>query len=191
MHEGGAHSRSGDMYYGIPLDEQVPSPPTFAFNWISGLLLYGTPNDDGHGAWDTWILTHPDLRLATALSVGVDVDDALERELTEDGTALEHEVWDRFAPALMASLRGPLPDGLDPKYPLTALRHTFPEGLDRQMIVFVPGVRGEFPPPPIPPFGLTVERHLRTWRVVSVQREWEMPEWFPDAEAEVPGPHEP
>lgn len=173
------------------MDEGDPPPASFAFSWLSGLLLYGTPNDDGHAAWDTWILTHPELRLATALNVGVKVDDTLERELTEDGAALEHEMWGRFAPALMADLRGLLPDGLDPRYPLTALRHAFPEGLDRQMIVFVPGVRGEIPPPRTAPFGLTVERHPRAWRVLSVRRHWEMPEWFADADAEFPGPHEP
>jgi len=33
------------------MDEAVPPPATFAFSWLSGLLLYGTPNDDGapHG----------------------------------------------------------------------------------------------------------------------------------------------
>ena len=37
-------------------------PSTFAFTWLSGLLRYGTPADDGHAAIDTWLLTHPDLR---------------------------------------------------------------------------------------------------------------------------------
>ena len=50
------------------MDDEVPPPSTFAFSWLSGLLLYGTPNDDGHAAWDTWVLTHPDLRLSTALA---------------------------------------------------------------------------------------------------------------------------
>jgi hypothetical protein len=78
------------------MDEEVPPPSTFAFTWLSGLLLYGTPEDDGHAAWDTWVLTHPDLRLTTALNAGVDVDDVPARELVEDGVTIEHEMWDRF-----------------------------------------------------------------------------------------------
>jgi hypothetical protein len=57
------------------MDEDVPPPATFAFSWLSGLLLYGTPNDDGRAAWDTWVLTHPDLRQSTVLNAGVGVDE--------------------------------------------------------------------------------------------------------------------
>jgi len=169
------------------LDEEVPPPATFAFSWLSGLLLYGTPEDDGHAASDTWLLTHPDLRLSTALIVGMGTDRNAARELVEDGMTIEHLVWDRFAPGLMAHLCGLLPGGLDTTRPFTALRHSFPEGLDRQTVVFVPGVRGEIPRTVVHPFGLTVERHPRAWRVVDVQREWMMPEWFLDADDELPG----
>jgi len=175
----------------FPMDEEpVSPPPTFAFRWLSGLLLYGTPNDDGHAAWNTWVLTHPDLRLATAIDAGVDIDAGLGQELVEDGASIEHEAWRCSAPALIAQLGSLLPDGLDPRYPLTALRHSFPESLDRQTVVFVRGVRGEIPPPPTATFGLTVERQPRAWRVVSVQREWELPQWFADADAELPQPRE-
>jgi hypothetical protein len=90
----------------------------------------------------------------------------------------------------MAHLRELLPEGLDRSYPFTALRHAFPESLDRHTVVFVPGVRGEIPPLRTHPFGLTVERHPRAWRVVSVQPEWEMPQWLADVDAELPEPHE-
>jgi hypothetical protein len=172
----------------FPLDEEAPPPPTFAFSWLSGLLLYGAPTDDGQGAWDTWLLTHPELRLSTTIGAGVSPDAIFARERVEDGADIKREGWDRFAPQLMAELRALLPEGLDPRYPLTALRHSFPESLDRQTVVFVPGVRGEIPPPTTTPFGLTVERHTRTWRVVNVQRKWELPQWFADADAELPDP---
>jgi hypothetical protein len=171
----------------VPLDEEVPPPATFAFSWLSGLLLYGTPNDDGRAAWDTWVLTHPDLRLSTTLSAGVGADEVPARELVEDGETIEHEMWAQFVPGLMAHLRGLLPEGLDHSRPFTALRHAFPEGVDRQMVVFVPAVRGEIPRTGTPFFGLTVARHPRAWRVVSVEREWTMPEWFLEADAELPG----
>jgi len=170
------------------MERTAPAPPTFAFSWLSGLLLYGTPDDDGQAVRDTWTLSHPDLRRTATLSAGAGVDKASVSELVWDSTGMEGETWDRFLPGLVAYLRGLLPDGLDPRYPLTALRQSFPESLDRQMVVFVPGARGEFPPPPTAPFGLTVERHLSLWRVVSVQREWEMPEWFAQADAEFPVP---
>jgi len=169
------------------LDEEVPPPASFAFSWLSGLLLYGTSDDDGHAAWDTWVLTHPDLRLSTALNAGIGVDEAPARELVEDGATIEHEMWKRLVPGLMAHLHGLLPEGLDHSRPFTALRHAFPEGVDRQTVVFVPGVRGEIPRIGTHFFGLTVERHPRAWRVASVQREWTMPEWFLDADAELPG----
>jgi len=174
------------------MDEEgeAPPPPTFAFTWLSGLLLYGTPSDDGHGAWDTWVLTHPDLRLTTLTNAGLSVDAPLARELVEDGAGRGREQWDSFAPDLVAQLRGLLPDGLHPTSPLTALRRSFPESLDRQTVVFVPGVRAVIPPTPTAPFGLTVERHVRLWRVVSVQREWELPQWFADADAQLPEPGE-
>jgi len=183
------HRTPGEVYYGVPLERTVPSPPTFAFSWLSGLLLYGTPNDDGRAARGTWTLSHPDLRLTAALSGGVGVDEASVAELVKDAE-IGGKTWDRFAPGLVAYLRGLLPDWLDPGYPLTALRHSFPESLDRQMVVLVPGVRGELPPPATAPFGLTVERHRRGWRIVSVQREWEMPEWFAQADAELPVRHD-
>ena len=72
----------------------------------------------------------------------------------------------------MAHLRGLLPGSLDHSRPFTALRHAFPEGVDRQTVVFVPGVRGEIPRIGTHFFGLTVERHPRAWRVAGVQREW-------------------
>ncbi len=169
------------------MEDEVPPPATFAFSWLSGLLLYGTPNDDGRAAWDTWVLTHPDLRLSTALSAGVGVKEAPARELVEDGETIEHEMWARLVPGLMAHLRGLLPDGLDHSRPFTALRHAFPEGVDRQTVVFVPAVRGEIPRIGTPFFGLTVARHPRAWRVVGVRREWTMPEWFLNADSELPG----
>jgi hypothetical protein len=168
------------------MDEEVPPPASFAFGWLSGLLLYGTPDDDGHAAWNTWVLTHPDLRLSTALGAGVRVDEDRASELIEDGASIEHGRWDRFVPGLMAHLRGLLPDGLDNKHPFTALKHAFPEGLDRQTVVFVPGVRGEIPRLATHPFGLTVKHHPGAWRVVGVQRKWMMPEWFLDADDELP-----
>jgi hypothetical protein len=69
------------------LDEEVPPPATFAFSWLSGLLLYGTADDDGRGARDTWLLTHPHLRLRAALSAGMGTDTDATRELVEDGVA--------------------------------------------------------------------------------------------------------
>jgi len=159
----------------------------FAFSWLSGLLLYGTADDDGRGAGDTWLLTHPDLRLSAALSAGMDTDTHAAKELVEDGETAEHGAWDRFAPSLVAHLRALLPHGLDNTRPFTALRHSFPEGLDRQTVVFVPGVRGEIPRTVVHPFGLTVQRHPRAWRVVDVQRKWMMPEWFLAADDELPG----
>jgi hypothetical protein len=171
----------------VPMDEAVPPPATFAFRWLSGLLLYGTPNDDGHAAWDTWVLTHPDLRLSTALNAGVGVDEVSARELVQDGETIEHEMWARFVPGLMADLRGLLPESLDHSRPFTALRHTFPEGIDRQTVVFVPGVPGEIPPIGTQFFGLTVARHPRAWRVVGVEREWTMPQWFLEADAALLG----
>jgi hypothetical protein len=113
----------------VPMDEEVPPRATFAFSWLSGLLLYGTPNDDRRAASDTWVLTHPDLRLTTALSAGVGVDEAPARELVQDGETIEHEMWARFVPGLMAHLRGLLPEGLSHSRPYTALRHAFPEGI--------------------------------------------------------------
>ncbi len=101
------------------------------------------------------------------------------------GVTIEHRAWGQYAPALMAHLRGLLPHGLDNARPFTALRHSFPEGLDRQTIVFVPGVRGEITRTVVHPFGLTVERHPRAWRVVGVQREWMIPEWFLDVDDEI------
>ncbi len=175
----------------VPMDEEVPPPATFAFSWLSGLLLYGTPNDDGRAAWNTWVLTHPDLRLSTALSAGVGVDEVPARELVEAGETIEHEMWVRFVPGLMAHLRGLQPEGLDQSCPFTALRHALPEGVDRQTVVFVSGGGGEIPPMGTPFFGLTVARHPRAWRVVGVRREWTMPEWFLDADAERPGTNEP
>jgi hypothetical protein len=168
------------------VDEAIPPPATFAFSWLSGLLLYGTPGDDGRAAWDTWILTHPDLRLITALSSGVDMDKDPARELVEDGETIDHEMWARFVPGLMRHLRGLLPSSLDSARPFTALRHSFPEGLDRETVVFVAGVRGEIPHIAVHPFGLTVERHPRAWRVVDTQRKWMMPEWFLDADDKLP-----
>ncbi len=170
----------------VRVDEEVPPPSTFAFSWLSGLLLYGTIEDDGSGARDTWLLTHPDLRLSAALAVymGTDTDGA--RKLAEDGVTVEPGVWDRYAAGLMAHLRGLLPSGLDSKRPFTALRHSFPEGVDRQTVVFVPGVRGEITRSVVHPFGLTVEPYRRAWRVVDVQRQWMMPEWFLDADDELP-----
>jgi hypothetical protein len=170
----------------LTIDDEVPPPATFAFSWLSGLLLYGTPADDGHAARDTWLLTHPDLRLKTALCAGMVLDEAPARELVEDGASTDNAMWKRFAARLMAYLRGLLPHGLDNARPFTALRHAFPEGLDRQTVVFVPGVRGEIPSPATHPFGLTVERHRRAWCVVGVQRKWMMPEWFLDADDELP-----
>jgi hypothetical protein len=32
-----------------------------------------------------------------------------------------------------------------------------------------------------------VQRHPRAWRVVDVQRQWMMPEWFLEADEELPG----
>jgi hypothetical protein len=179
------------MHYVVPLDEEVPPPATFAFSWLSGLLLYGTRHDDGNAAWDTWVLTHPELRLSTALNAGIGVDEAPGRKLVEDGATIEDEMWDGFVPGLMAHLRGLLPEGLDNSRPLTAMRHAFPERVARQTVVFVPGVRGEIPRIGTHFFGLTVERQPRAWRVVGVQREWTMPEWFLDADAELPGTTEP
>jgi hypothetical protein len=71
------------------------------------------------------------------------------------------------------------------------LRHALPEGLDRQTVVFVPGVRGEIPRIGAHFFGLTVEGRPRAWCVMSVERDWEMPEWFLQADAERPGTNEP
>jgi hypothetical protein len=142
----------------VPMDEDVPPPATFAFSWLSGLLRYGTANDDGRAAWDTWVLTHPDLRLSTTLNAGIDVDERPAQGLVEDGETIEHEMWDRFVPGLMADLRGLLPESLDHSRPFTALRHAFPEGVDRQTVVFVPGVRGEIPRVGTHFFGLTVAR---------------------------------
>jgi hypothetical protein len=173
------------------MDQAVPPPASVAFSWLSGLLLYGTPNDDGRAALDTWVLTHPDLRLSTTLSAGVGVDEVPARELVQDGETIEHEMWARFVPGLMAHLRELLPEGLDHSRPFTAVRHALPEGVDRQTVVIVPGLRGEIPRIGTQFFGLTVERHPRAWRVVSVQREWTMPEWFLDADAELPGTNEP
>ena len=170
----------------LTIENDVPPPASFAFSWLSGLLLYGTPADDGHGASDTWLLTHPDLRLSTALSAGLVMDHSSARELVDAGATMANEMWVRFAPALMALLRGLLPDGLDNARPFTALRHLFPEGVDRQTVVFVPGVRGEIQRLAICPFGLTVERHPRAWRVVGVHCKWMMPEWFLDADDELP-----
>ncbi len=175
----------------VRVDEEVPPPSTFAFSSLSGLLLYGTLDDDGTGARDTWLLTHPDLRLSAELSVGMGTDTDAARELVEDGMTVEHVVWDRFAAALMAHLRGLLPHGLDSKRPFTALRHSFPEGLDRQTVVFVPGVRGEIQRSAVHPFGLTVERLPNAWRVADVQRQWMMPEWFLDADDELPDTTDP
>ena len=125
-------------------------------------------------------------RLSAVLTVGLGTDTDAATELVEDGMTVEHGVWDRFAPALMAHLRGLLPHGLDSARPFTALRHSFPEGVDRQTVVFVPGVRGEITRAVVHPFGLTVERHPHAWRVVDVQRRWMMPEWFLDADDELP-----
>ena len=174
------------MDYRVPIDDDVPLPSTFAFSWLSGLLLYGTIGDDGSGAGDTWLLTHPDLRLIAALTVGMGTATEAARELVEDGETVERGTWNRFAPALMAHLRGLLPHGLDSSRPFTALRHSFPEGVDRQTVVFVPGVRGEIIRTVVHPFGLTVEPYRRAWRVVDVQRQWMMPEWFLDADDELP-----
>jgi len=121
------------------MDEAVPPPASVAFSWLSGLLLYGTPNDDGRAALDTWVLTHPDLRLSTTLSAGVGVDEVPARELVQDGETIEHEMWARFVPGLMAHLRELLPEGLDHSRPFTAVRHALPEGVDRQTVVIVPG----------------------------------------------------
>src|SRR5271165_6275517 len=169
-----------------PMDEAVTAPLTFAFGWLSGLLLYGTPADNGNAARDTWLLTHPDLRLEAALGASMVVDEAPVRDLVEAGISGDGVLRERFGPGLMNHLRGLLPDGLDNSRPFTALRHAFPEGLDRQTVVFVVGVRGEIQPTATPPFGLTVERYPGAWRVVSVQREWITPEWFLDADDELP-----
>ena len=93
------------MYYGVPLERTVPSPPTFAFSWLSGLLLYGTPDDDGHAARGTWTLSHPDLRLTAVLRVGAGVDEASLAELVKDA-GIEGKTWERFAPGLVAYLLG-------------------------------------------------------------------------------------
>ncbi len=86
----------------------------------------------------------------------------------------------------MAHLHGLLPEGLDSGRRFTALKHAFPESLDRQTVVFVAGVRGEIPRIGTHPFGLTVERHSQAWRVVYVQRKWMMAEWFLEADDEMP-----
>ncbi len=114
------------------------------------------------------------------------LDEAPARELVEAGASSDAAMWERYAPRLMAHLRGLLPDGLDNSRPFTALRHAFPEGLDRQTVVFVPGVRGEIQRLAAHPFGLTVERDPRAWRIVDVQRKWMMPVWFLDADDELP-----
>src|SRR5471032_2807841 len=144
------------------MDEDAPPPSTFASRWLSALLVYGTRDDDGRAGWDTWILTHPDLRLSTAVNAGVGVDQVAARELVEDGATIQHEMWDRFVPGLMADLRGLLPEDLDLTDPFTALRHALPEGVDRQTVVIVPGVRGKIPRIGTQFFGLIVERHPRT-----------------------------
>ncbi len=108
------------------------------------------------------------------------------RELVEVGTSSDAAMWEHFAPGLMIHLRGLLPDGLDNTRPFTALRHAFPEGLDRQTVVFVPGVRGEIQHAAAHPFGLTVERDPSAWRIVDVQRKWMMPVWFLDADDQLP-----
>jgi hypothetical protein len=167
------------------VDENEEPPSRYAFSWVEGLLLYGTPDDDVNIAWDTWILTHPDLRLKAAqeiigLSAGIDLAD----ELAADDAAGEHELWDPFAPRMMEFLQALLPDGLKGESALTALDKTIPEGLDRQTVVFVPGRKA-----PVPiwlrvgeshGFGITVVRHPHGWRVVSVQREWTYPQWMAD-----------
>ncbi len=164
-------------------------PATFALTWLSGLLRYGTPADDGHAAIDVWLLTHPDLRLEAALGAGMVLDEAPVRELVETGASVDSGVWGRFTPKVMAHLRGLLPDDLDSGRRFTALRHTFPESLDRQTVVFIAGVRHKLPPIGTHPFGLTVARHPRAWRVAHVQREWMVPEWFLDADDELPSSH--
>ncbi len=161
-------------------------PATFAFSWLSGLLRYDTVGDDGHAAVDTWLLTHPDLRLEAAQAAGMAVDQAPGPELVEAGESVDGAAWDRFAPELMAHLRALLPEDLDGGRPFTALKHAFPESLDRQTVVFVAGVRGEIPRIGTHPFGLTVEQHPRAWRVVGVQRRWMMAEWFLEADDEMP-----
>ncbi len=170
----------------LTIDDDVPPPASFAFSWLSGLLLYDTAVDGGHAARNIWLLTHPDLRLKTALCAGMVLDEAPARELVETGASSDAGMWERFAPGLMAHLRGLLPDGLDNSRPFTALRHAFPEGLDRQTVVFVPGVRGEIQRLAAHPFGLTVGRDPRAWRIVDVQRKWIMPAWFLDADDELP-----
>ncbi len=114
------------------------------------------------------------------------LNEAPAYELVEVGASSDGGMWERFAPGLMAHLRGLLPDSLDNTRPFTALRHAFPEGLDRQTVVFVPGVRAEIQRLATHPFGLTVERDPRAWRIVDVQRKWMMPEWFLDADDELP-----
>jgi hypothetical protein len=168
------------------MDETVPPPSTFAFSWLSGLLRYDTPVDGGHAAIDTWLLTHPDLRLKAALGAGMTLEKSPVRELVEDGVSVDGAIWTHSVGGLMAHMRGLLPDGLTGGRRFTALRHAFPESPDRQTVVFIAGVRGEIPAIGTQPFGLTVVRHPRAWRVVYVQREWMMPEWFLDADDELP-----
>jgi hypothetical protein len=85
------------------VDEGVPPPATFAFSWLSGPLLYRTPSDDGRASWDTWVLTHPDLRLSTALSAGVGVDEVRAREIVQDGETIEHQQSFAYARAAPGS----------------------------------------------------------------------------------------
>jgi len=161
-------------------------PSTFAFTWLSGLLRYGTPADDGHAAIDTWLLTHPDLRLEAALGTGLVMDDVPARELVEAGMSVDGAIWGHSLGGLMDYLNALLPDDVDYSRPFTALKHAFPESLDRQTVVFVPGVRGEIPRIGTHPFGLTVEHRLQAWCVVGVQRKWMMAEWFLEADDQLP-----
>ncbi len=64
-------------------------PATFAFTWLSGLLRYGTPADDGNAAIDTWLLTHPDLRLEAAIGAGMAVEEAPAEKLINAGAIVE------------------------------------------------------------------------------------------------------
>jgi hypothetical protein len=170
------------------MDEQAP-PSRWAFSWLEGLLIYDTALDHGQAAWETWILTHPDLRLKTARDIiGTSAGDDLVQEMAGmDEDPSEHELWEPFIPRMMASLRALLPEGLDRELKYTALDVDIPEGLDRQTVVFVPGDAARVPPwlavGESLGFGITAERHSPGWRVVGVQREWTYPQWMADARA--------
>jgi hypothetical protein len=141
------------------LDDLPPS--TYAWLWLRGVLRYGTPRESDDQAWSVWAITHATLRGIAAREVLGSASDATIAELTDVAAVRDDELWDMFAPRMMAYFRGLFPAELGGE-PGFFVADDGRNG-ERQAVTF--STSGD----PAYAFYLTVEAHPHGWQVIGLE----------------------